>query len=196
MSRREARTRAAHPWIGDLLLTLRGAPAHEKAFRTGELGEGAVAESLEKRTADGPAIILHDRRMPSGHGNIDHLAVAPAGVFVIDAKAHKGSVKVIRPLFGAAKLTIAGRNHTKLLDGLDRQVEAVRAALDGDSDIPVQGVLCFTNADLPLLGTPKMRNHLLLYRKALAKRLNADGPLSPEVIDELARRLAVALPPA
>lgn len=195
MSRREGRTRAAHPWIGDLLLTLRGAPAHETAFRTGELGERAVAESLEKRTADGPAIILHDRRMPSGYGNIDHLAVASAGVFVIDAKAHKGSVRVIKPLFGAAKLTIAGRNHTKLLDGLDRQVAAVRAAIDGHDGVLVQGVLCFTNADLPLFGTLKIRNHLLLYRKALAKRLNADGPLSPGMIAELARRLTVALPP-
>lgn len=196
MSRREASTREAHPLIGDLLLTLRGAPAHEKAFRTGELGEKAVAESLERLTADGPAIILHDRRMPGGHGNIDHLAIAPTGVFVIDAKAHKGNVKVVKPLFGTAKLTIKGRNQTKLLDGLDRQVAAVRAAIDSRDDIPVQGVLCFTNADLPLLGTLKIRDHLLLYRKSLAKRLNADGPLSSEEIDELARRLAVALPPA
>jgi hypothetical protein len=54
-------------------------------------------------------------------------------------------------------------------------------------------VLCFTTAELPLLGTLKMRGHLLLYRKALAKRLNAQGALAPAVIEDLARDLAAAL---
>jgi Nuclease-related domain len=197
-SNREARTREAHPRIGGLLLALREPPQHESAFHRGDLGEKAVGASLEERTADGPAVLLHDRRMPGGHGNIDHLAVASTGVFVIDAKDIKGSVRIARPVFRAEKLLISGRNRTKLVDGLDRQVAVVQAALDdnGHPDVPVQGVLCFTKADLPLLGTLKIRGHLLLYRKALAKRLNADGPLQPPAIDALARVLAVALPPA
>jgi hypothetical protein len=121
-SNREARTRKAHPRIGGLLLALRSTPQHESAFHLGELGEQAVAASLEQRTAHGPAIILNDRRMPGGRGNIDHLAIAANGVFVIDAKNIKGKVRVAKPLFGAAKLRIAGRNRTKLIDGLDRQV--------------------------------------------------------------------------
>jgi len=48
---REARTRKAHPRIGGLLLALRGTPQHETAFHSGELGEQAVAASLEQRTA-------------------------------------------------------------------------------------------------------------------------------------------------
>ena len=195
---REARTRKAHPRIGGLLLALRGTPQHETAFHSGELGEQAVAASLEQRTADGPAIILNDRRMPGGRGNIDHLAIAPIGVFVIDAKNIKGKVRVAKPLFGAAKLRVSGRDRTKLIDGLDRQVSVVRQVLEasGHADVPVQGALCFTTADLPLLGTPKMRGHLLLYRKALAKRLNASGPLQPDAIEALARILAAGLPPA
>jgi hypothetical protein len=61
-------------------------------------------------------------------------------------------------------------------------------------DWPVQGVLCFTQADLPLLGTTKVRSHLLLYRKALAKRLNASGSFTGEQIDATARALAAAFP--
>jgi hypothetical protein len=38
--------------------------------------------------------------------------------------------------------------------------------------------------------------HVLLYRKALARRLNAKGPLDAAAIDALARRLATALPAA
>jgi Nuclease-related domain len=196
--KRESHTRKTHPWIGELLLALRGTPQHESAFHQGDLGEKAVAVYLEKHTARGSAIILHNRRMPGGRGDIDHLAIAPTGVFVIDAKNIKGKARVAKPLLGDAKLLIAGRNRTKLIDGLDRQVSAVRYALtaNGHSDVWVQGVLCFTIADLPLLGTPKMRGHLLLRRKALAKRINKQGSLRPPTIDALARTLAAALPPA
>lgn len=197
-TKRETRVRNAHPHIGGLLLWLTDEPQHQRAFKTGQLGEVAVGESLEKRTAEGPAVILHDRRMPLGRGNIDHIAVAPTGVYVIDAKAHSGTVRVDRPLFGAARLRIAGRDKTLLLDGLDRQVAAVRAALDGSdyASVGVQGVLCFTNAELPMLRTLTMRGHLLLYRKSVAKRLSAAGNLQPAEIALIVRTIATRLPPA
>jgi hypothetical protein len=151
---------------------------------------------LEKRTAAGSVILLHDRRMPGGRGNIDHLAIAPTGVFVIDAKAWHGKVKVSTALFAKPKLLIGRRDCTRLLDGLDRQIAAVRECLlERHADVALRGVLCFTNADLPLLGTPTPNGHLLLYRKALAKRLNVAGPLKPAAIEELARLLARAFPP-
>ena len=88
---------------------LEDSPQHEKAFQTGALGEAGVGKSLEKRTEDGSAVVLHDRRTLGGRGNIDHVAIAPAGVFVVDAKAHSGKVTIERPLFGAAKLRIRHR---------------------------------------------------------------------------------------
>jgi hypothetical protein len=183
--------------MGGLLLLLGGSPRHEQAFHIGEIGEREVAAALERRTANGPTIILHDRRMPGGHGNIDHLAIAPTGVFVIDAKNIKGKVRVATPLFGPQRLMIAGRNRTKLIDGLDRQVAVVSDALRTCAhEVPVHGVLCFTTAELPLFGTLRMRKHLLLHCKALAKRLNAKGTLQPATIDRLARDLARALPRA
>jgi hypothetical protein len=137
-------------------------------------------------------------RMPKGRGDIDFLAIAPSGVFVIDAKAVKGKVRIDRPWFGTPQLRINGSARTKYLDGLDRQVTAVREALVGDphQGVSIQAALCFTGADLPLLRTTSMRGHLLLYRKPLIKRINAPGPLTAEAIDRIARRLAAALPPA
>ena len=181
-----------------MLLAWRSAPQHEAAFRIGQLGEERLGAWLERSTAAGPTIVLNDRRMPSGLGNIDHLAVTPRGTFVIDAKNVKGRVEVSSPLFGAAKLKIGGYNRTKFIEGLDRQVAAVRDALavSGHADVPVQGVLCFLRADLPLLGTQRMRGHYLLSRRALAKRLGRDGPLDPTLIENIARALANALPPA
>lgn len=194
---REARVRENHPRIGGLLLLLGGSPQHEQAFHIGEIGEREVAATLERRTADGPTVILHDRRMPGGYGNIDHLAIAPTGVFVIDAKNVKGRVRVVNPLFGPARLMISGRNRTKLIDGLDRQVSVVGKALAARGhEVPIRGALCFTTAELPMFGTLSMHKHLLVHCKALARRLNAKGPLQPAAIDELARYLAGVLPPA
>jgi hypothetical protein len=91
---RAQRTRDAHPHLGDLLLTIRNEPQHEVAFQRGAEGEVAVAESLEHRTAASATVLLHDRRMP--RGQIDHIGIAPTGVYVIDAKDWKGKVRVAR----------------------------------------------------------------------------------------------------
>ena len=193
---REQRVRDHHPVLGDFLVWWRDAPQPETAWARGAAGERAVAESLARRTIDTPAAFLHDRRRQAGSkGNIDVLAVVPSGVYVVDAKDLSGKVRVESPLFGASKLRVAGRDRTKLIDGLDAQVAAVRAAVA--PAIEVHGVLCFTaRADLPLLGVSRMRGHLLTSPRGLAKRLNADGPLDAAAIDTLAVELAMTFPPA
>jgi hypothetical protein len=160
-------------------------------------------EPLERGQAGASAARIHERRRDRREQrtrerhphDIDHLAVAPSGVYVIDAKDYTGKVRVERPWLGKPKLVVNGRDRTKIIDGLDRQVVAVRDAIN-DPAIPVHGVFCFTKADIPMVFKETIRGHALLYRKALAKRLNADGPLDATVIDELARRLASALPAA
>jgi hypothetical protein len=102
---------------------------------------------------------------------------------------------------GDDRLDAAGpQQPAVLVEGLDRQVAAVENALgDAAQSWPIQGMFCFTQADLPmlgLLGTTKIRSHLLLYRKALAKRLNASGPFTTAEIKATARALAAAFPPA
>ncbi len=195
---REARVRQRHPHIGGLLLALAGSPQHERAFERGRLGEENVARSLERRLARGPAVLLHDRRMPHSYGNIDHLAVAPRGVYVIDAKAIKGKVQVRSGPSGAARLQVNGRTRNKLVLGLARQVDAVRGQLDahGHPDAPVTGVLCFTEADFPLFGRTHVEGYLLRHPRPLAKELNAAGPFTPQAIETLARGLQEWFPPA
>ncbi len=197
-SNREARVRQRHPYLGPLLLAFRGSPQHERAFQQGGLGEETVARSLERRLAKGPAKLLHDRRMPGGFGNIDHLAVAPRGVYVIDAKAIKGKVRVRRGASRTPKLQINGRTRNKLVAGLERQIIAVRAALDAADhhDVLLTGVLCFTEADFPLFGRMRIGELLLRHSRALSKELGAPGPLTAESIDALARSLAEQFPPA
>jgi hypothetical protein len=97
---RERRTRKAHPHIGGRLLAMRGTPQHERAFHQGAVAERAVADSVARRTAGNPVITLHNRRMPGGRGDIDHVAIAPTGVYVIDTKDWKGKVQIQTSWFG------------------------------------------------------------------------------------------------
>ena len=194
---REARTRERHPHIGGLLLKLQEAPAHERAWATGAAGEEELAESLARRCPE--AIVLHDRRMPGSRANIDHVAVAPSGVHVVDAKRYKGKIEIRKPFFGEPRLLIRGRDQTKLIHGLQRQVDAVRAAVDLVAPgIEVHGCLCFVSggADKPLLRRLSFDGFPLLYPKQLAKWLKRPGGLTPEATRSLAEALAAALPAA
>ena len=128
-------------------------PQSTTAWDTGALGEERLGQRLNELSSD-TMRVLHDRRIPGTRANIDHIAVTPTGVYVIDAKKYKGrpSLKVeggiLRPR--VEKLLVGTRDHTKLVDGVLKQVDLVRAIV-GD-DIPVTGVLCFIEADWPLIG--------------------------------------------
>jgi hypothetical protein len=199
---RERRTLERHPHIGSLLLKLQDAPEHEKAWSTGAAGEEALAASLLKRCPD--VIVLHDRGMPASKANIDHLAVAPSGVYVIDAKRYKGKIEVRRPIFGEPQLVIAGRSRPKLVEGLQRQVDAVRFALDStEHQVPVHGCFCFINpkgqaggSGIPLLRTLTIKGFPLYHPRKLAKRLNQPGDLIGDQAQVVAETLAQQFPPA
>lgn len=189
---REGRVRAKHPRLGGLLLTLGEPPQHERAWARGAQGERMVAEALARR-CDERVAVLHDRRVPRSKANIDHIAIAPSGVWVIDTKRYKGKVEVRKPWFGEPELVIAGRRKTMLVEGLDKQVSLVREVVP---EPLVRGCFCFVESELPLFGTPEISGHLMLRRKTLAKRLNADGPLTEDDVALLTERLAAAFPPA
>lgn len=200
--RREAATRERHPHLGNVLLRLQSPPASEAAWNTGAAGEETLASHLAKRCPD--AIVLHDRRIPSSRANIDHLAVAPSGVYVIDAKRYKGKIEVLKPFFGEPRLTIAGRDKTKLVAGLTRQRDAVRAALAKTAPaMPVHACFCFLNPDgqaggsgLPLLRTLRTEGFPLFNPRKLSKHLNMPGALSSESRQEVVELLATAFPRA
>lgn len=143
--------------------------------------------------------MLHDRRIAGSRTNIDHIAVATTGVYVIDPKRYKGrpSLKVegglLRPR--VEKLLVGSRDCTKLVDGVLKQVDVVRGIV-GDG-VPVHGVLCFVDADWPLIGGSfTTREVEALWPRKLYPKLQADGPLAIDAVADLHRKLATALPAA
>ncbi len=197
-AKREERTRTKHPKLGGLILALSDDPQSTRAWDTGALGEERLGNRLNELASDSLRT-LHDRRIPGSRANIDHIAVAPTGVYVIDAKKYKGRPQLkleggfLRPR--VEKLLVGTRDCTRLVDGVLKQVDIVRG-LVGD-DLPVHGVLCFVEADWPLIGGSfTIRGVQALWPKRLYPKLKADGPLLTQTVAEVHRRLASSLPPA
>jgi hypothetical protein len=64
-----------------------------RAWRTGARGERATARRLRPLQQQG-WVVLHDLAIPGSKANVDHVAIGPGGVFVIDSKRWRGYVWV------------------------------------------------------------------------------------------------------
>jgi hypothetical protein len=158
--------------FGGLAVALSDERPNTKSWDRGAIGEERLGARLNALAADGLAV-LHDRRIPGSKANIDHIAITPGGIWVIDAKRYKGRPElkieggILRPR--VEKLLVGRRDCTKLVDGVLKQVDVVR---DLVGDVPVTGALCFIEADWPLIGGAfSTRGVHVLWPKRLAKVL-------------------------
>jgi hypothetical protein len=188
--------------LGGVFLFLKDEPQSTRAWRTGSAGEQRLARFFEQELPSS-AIALHDRRIPGSHANIDHIVVAPSGVWVIDAKLYSG--KVERRTVGSiwrseVKVFVGGRDRTKLVRGMASQVEATRAALSSDplaQDVVVTPAVCFVASEWGLFAKPfELSGVVVTWPQKLAERITAPGQLTATAVARLANRIAVALPPA
>jgi hypothetical protein len=168
----EERLREKWGRFGGLAVAFSDERQHTKSWDRGAIGEERLGARLNALAAAGLAI-LHDRRIPGSKANIDHIAITPGGIWVIDAKRYKGRPElkidggILRPR--VERLLVGRRDCTKLVDGVLKQVDVVR---DLVGDVPVTGVLCFVEADWPLIGGAfSTRGVQVLWPKRLAKVL-------------------------
>ena len=173
-------------------------PQSTKAWAKGSEGERRLAADLTKRVGD-RAVLLHDRKIPGTRANIDHLAIAASGIWIIDAKNYKGKVEQ-RDVGGWLKtdrrLYVNGRDHTKLVGGFARQINAVLEAI-GDGKVPVNAALCFVGSEWNLLAKPFQQGGVwVTWPKKLSEMIASPGPLTPGDVAQVAGRLASGLPSA
>jgi hypothetical protein len=172
-------------------------PQSTKAWAKGSEGERRLATHLVAALGD-RAVLLHDRKVPGTRGNIDHLAIASSGVWVIDAKNYTGMVehRAVGSLFRAdMRIYVGGRDRTALAEGMGWQLDAVRKALDG-AVVPVRAALCFIEAEWKLFAREFEHGGVwVTWAKRLATMIAAPGPLSPQDVARVADHLADALPP-
>lgn len=92
---RQERVTSKFPRMGRFLLAVFDDPQSTKAWSVGAEGERIVSEMLAS-IAGNLLRVLHDRRIPRTRANIDHLVVAPTGVFVVDAKRYRNARPALR----------------------------------------------------------------------------------------------------
>lgn len=201
--RREAKRDAAitERWgtglVAKVVRTFSEEPQSTRAWAIGAAGEQKLAAELDKVPG---LLMLHDRRVPGTRGNIDHIIVAPAGVFVVDAKNHKGKIE-IRDRGGFFRtdyrLFVAGRDCSELADKMAWQVEAVRTALSPIEPMPpIVPVLCFVSVEWPLFGAPEaFRGVALTSHRGLSRRLHGAPILDAQSAADLHALLSGRLAP-
>jgi len=63
------------------------------AWRRGAAGERRTARLLGPLERQG-WVVLHDLAIPGSQANLDHLAIGPGGVFVVDSKQYRGRLQL------------------------------------------------------------------------------------------------------
>jgi hypothetical protein len=201
-ARRETTIRDNHPHLGELILALSDDPQSTRAWATGAEGEVALGRRLDAiRQPD--VRVLHDRRIPGSTANIDHIAIGPRGVFVIDAKHYKGA-PTLRIEGGflsprVEKLMIRGRDKTSLVPGVLKQMDRVMTALEGSglNQIPVFGMMCFYEAGWPLIGGNFVIGGVeVLWPRKAVSRVTSRGPYGEAHVQAMFDVLARYFPAA
>lgn len=200
-----AATIEKRPVLGRVVTAIRAKPVigpesqSTKAWDVGAAGERRVGEVLD--ACDG-VLVLHDRHKRGSKANIDHIAVGPAGVYVIDAKKYEGAVEQRNKgtwLRDDLRLYVNGRDRSSVVSGVVKQLAVVGEALtDAGLTAPVAGILCFVGGVWPRFGRRPLTFGAVtaLWPDALAERVRAPGQLDAIDIKAIAVALDAALPPA
>lgn len=139
----------------------------------GATGEEQVGALLDELTKDGWRIV-HD--VSIGHGNVDHIAVGPAGLFTVETKSHPGPVRVAQ-IHGATF----------------RQAHSQRETLERITGEHVEPLVVYSRAwvDKPLV---RRRGVRVLPARMLVGYLTRRRPrLTHEEVEKAHRRVVTAL---
>lgn len=199
--------REEHPVLGRVVTALtpeataKPEPSHVRSWAAGAPGEVRVGEVLDGIEG---IVALHDRRVPRSRSNIDHIAVTPAAVWVIDTKRYAGATVEYRNAGGwlrvDERLIVGGRDRTKLVEAMEWQVAAIRdAAADQLPDaVPVRPALCFVGSNWGLFTRRPflVQGVAVCWPNSLPEILSRPGPLDQNVIRAVALALATSLPRA
>jgi hypothetical protein len=160
--------------------------------------ERLLAEQLRTELKD-RAVVLDHRTVPGTNCHIDHIVIAPSGVWVIDANESDGRVER-RDLGGwrsvDERLYVAGKDRTNLVDGIDRQVIAVENVLIQQKlDVPVHAALCFVNSEWGWFAKPFSLSGVWVTWAQKLTELVMDWEAIPSTqIDRVARVVGSNLP--
>lgn len=164
-------------------------------WRKGARGEVKTARILRRLNRRG-YLVLHDRALPSGNANLDHLVVGPTGVWVIDTKNWNKN----RLIKGQGRRLKVGRVSGRTVTGSaayerDRVARALTAHLR--YPVTVHAVLAIHGSCVTPWRTPRVDGiPLVQARKVPAHiRTSRRADLSPAEIARLSEACRTLFPP-
>jgi hypothetical protein len=167
-----------------------------RSWEQGASGERIVGARLDR--IDGIEV-LHDRRVPRTRATIDHIAIGPRGVYVIQAKLARpnGEHELRRRTVRRERsVWISGHDETMLVTKMSVRVNAITRAMSA-TPITVTAALCFVDAPWPSLREPFTMDGVWVgWPDALPDLVGRPGLLTGEAMKEAARVLETRLPPA
>lgn len=176
---------------------------HDHNNTKGAAGEYLMDIALHKHV-DGGAIILTDRKVPGGESNIDHVVVAPSGVWIIDSKNWRGKIeyRASTKMGMDSRLYVGGKDRTYAVEKIFNLVIPV-AQIIGDKSVPISQALAFIEGDWGSTSTTRLLTnrpyrHLgvwISWPKAIWKKINESGPLEKDALQRLGALLNEQLPP-
>lgn len=161
---------------------------------TGTLRETPLEERLHYLDVDRRIL---SRRLLQPGVTAGHLVIAPSGVWVIASRRYEGRPT---PRGGALSrrtqiLQLGSRGASRLVDGVARQAELVRAELG--PDVPVAAMLCILDADWPIFGGAfTVAGVRVLWPKKACEVIEVGHRLSPGQIEDVHQQLTEAFPVA
>jgi hypothetical protein len=184
--------------VGGWVNRLGTVPQTTTAWAKGAHGEELLGAALG---ALPNVVALHDRRVAHTKGNIDHIVVGPAGVFVVDAKKLRGRIEIRN--YGGwfrtdLRLTVGGRDKSSLARGFGWQMDAVATAMSNVHVVPappITPVLCVVDGEWPLFKPLEAFEGVRLEsERSIARLLTAEQILDNDNIVRVASQLAKAFP--
>lgn len=136
-------------------------------------------------------MVLHDRKIPGSKANIDHIAIGPGGVFVIETKNYDGKVTV-----RGDDLLVSGRKRTGIIEQAWREAVAVQAALAPELArlaLDVIPILCIHGAELPWSRTTVQGVRVCGARELRGVLGKGETRLTPDDVDRLVKLSEVTL---
>jgi len=158
-------------------------PAEARYWSKGAKGERKTAAYLEPLLKRG-FVVLHDRQLPGTRANLDHIAIGPPGIFVIETKYISGTIEVLND-----RLFVSDRDRATYVEQLYREAIGTQVAL-GDLlnslRLTVTPVLCIHGARTPLFDRTVAGVRLVSGRDLRKLAEPSSTHLSSEQVQEIA----------
>ena len=158
--------------------------------------EQQIEDLLDGLAAFG-VVSFHDRRVKRTLLIVDHVVVAPSGIYVVDVRRWSGRIELRERgnvLRRSERLAVAGHDRTRIVDGVVKKASILRRSLGG-FQIPVHAVLCFVDGDWPLWARPiDIRGATVMWPKELERRAKQLGRVNVHRVVTIADLLEQSLP--